>query len=597
MMSLNAANSRDREIIFGIFIAACFFFAGLVTLGDYGITADSPENFLWGDIYLRFFETWDMTYLKYGVGENPLIEEPPEPINVFYFKEMYEPWRYPPVANMISALTHRIFHESLLWLDDIEAHHLAILLMSAGTVYFVFVMASEAFGFIPGAIASVSLCLFPQFIAHSHNNLKDAPMAFFFTITVYSFWRAARTLDVRWAITAGLFLGLSMNVKINAFFIPAIVFLWLFFTYKGGNSALGMPHAKLRGRFVSYGLRRREYPSKYNFFVVAFMTVITVYATWPYLWGMPLKGLLESLRYFSDAGVETPTIYNGAFYPSSNLLPPYYAPHYLLIVTPPVLLVFIALGLWQMGGYLRSKGTGQSETADMSLLLLIWIAVPLMKYAIPGSIVYHGIRHFLEVLPPLCIVAGLGGERIYRFAKSVLCRENEVLSRVAAMFVLSLLFLPLILTIVEIHPYEVSYFNFLVGGIKGAEGRYELDYWCSSFKEAGEWLAKRQGPETAIIVPLQWDVAMYYVKTNLMPRDRNYIVLWNSPAHYNISWIPQVMRDVITHVREKETPVHVVEVDGAALASVYELNKSAMMSIYGKDYVSMPSCYTRRAAC
>jgi hypothetical protein len=37
--------------------------------------------------------------------------------------------------------------------------------------------------------------------------------------------------------------------------------------------------------------------------------------------------------------------------------------------------------------------------------------------------------------------------------------------------------------ILRLHPYEYIYFNELVGGVRGAFRRYELDYWATSYRE------------------------------------------------------------------------------------------------------------------
>jgi hypothetical protein len=44
---------------------------------------------------------------------------------------------------------------------------------------------------------------------------------------------------------------------------------------------------------------------------------------------------------------------------------------------------------------------------------------------------------------------------------------------------------------VRLHPYQSSYFNEFVGGVAGAEGRYETDYWISSYREAMLWINER----------------------------------------------------------------------------------------------------------
>ena len=38
--------------------------------------------------------------------------------------------------------------------------------------------------------------------------------------------------------------------------------------------------------------------------------------------------------------------------------------------------------------------------------------------------------------------------------------------------------------IIKLHPYEYIYYNSFVGGVQGAASMYELDYWCTSGRDA-----------------------------------------------------------------------------------------------------------------
>jgi len=40
-----------------------------------------------------------------------------------------------------------------------------------------------------------------------------------------------------------------------------------------------------------------------------------------------------------------------------------------------------------------------------------------------------------------------------------------------------------------LHPYEYMYFSPLVGGVPGATGKYDMDYWGVCNKLSAEWLA------------------------------------------------------------------------------------------------------------
>jgi hypothetical protein len=45
-----------------------------------------------------------------------------------------------------------------------------------------------------------------------------------------------------------------------------------------------------------------------------------------------------------------------------------------------------------------------------------------------------------------------------------------------------------VIEMVRLHPYQYTYFNHVAGGVSGARGRYMLDYWGLSFKEASDKL-------------------------------------------------------------------------------------------------------------
>jgi hypothetical protein len=37
---------------------------------------------------------------------------------------------------------------------------------------------------------------------------------------------------------------------------------------------------------------------------------------------------------------------------------------------------------------------------------------------------------------------------------------------------------------INLHPYQYVYYNQIAGGLKGANGKYETDYWGNSYKES-----------------------------------------------------------------------------------------------------------------
>ena len=71
---------------------------------------------------------------------------------------------------------------------------------------------------------------------------------------------------------------------------------------------------------------------------------------------------------------------------------------------------------------------------------------------------------------------------------------------------------------INLHPLEYLYYNSLVGGLKGAFGKYETDYWGNSLRAGTEWLATdylKSGAEKPIIIRSDGELissAYYLVK-------------------------------------------------------------------------------------
>jgi len=77
--------------------------------------------------------------------------------------------------------------------------------------------------------------------------------------------------------------------------------------------------------------------------------------------------------------------------------------------------------------------------------------------------------------------------------------------------------LPGLIGIVNLHPYEYTYYNSFVGGTSGAFRNYETDYWLTCYKESVEKLDKRLDEPFNLFVHREAYIARYYadVKTNV----------------------------------------------------------------------------------
>lgn len=107
------------------------------------------------------------------------------------------------------------------------------------------------------------------------------------------------------------------------------------------------------------------------------------------------------------------------------------------------------------------------------------LAVPVL---FDGEIVMSdGLRHFLFLLPAIAVFAALGIDTLWaRFPRRGV--------RLALGMLVVWLALSPLRAIIELHPYQIAYFNEWVGGTAGAAGQYETEYWLTSYREAMQWI-------------------------------------------------------------------------------------------------------------
>ena len=106
----------------------------------------------------------------------------------------------------------------------------------------------------------------------------------------------------------------------------------------------------------------------------------------------------------------------------------------------------------------------------------------------------HGVS-FLFLYPLIVLIAASGLSYLADTLRRKIFRWG------LALIILALSYHPLKFMILN-HPYEYLYYNQLVGGLKGAYGNYETDYYYVSQTEASEWLIeylKDKGVDSAVV--------------------------------------------------------------------------------------------------
>ena len=211
-----------------------------------------------------------------------------------------------------------------------------------------------------------------------------------------------------------------------------------------------------------YAWQKTDKKSLPMLFVYACLALAVMLATWPYLWPNPIARLIESWHVMSQYPWPGQVLFNGQYYRSFNL-PRSYLPVLLAIqITEPIWPLFLlSFALLWKNKYLL-------------IATLLWFVLPLAALIISRSPLYDNFRQVIFVLPPVFFVCGLGVDWLFRHLRQPIVRG----------LIVAALVLPGIVAGIQLHPYEYIYYNSFIGGVRGAEGRFELDYWATSYRAA-----------------------------------------------------------------------------------------------------------------
>jgi len=303
------------------------------------------------------------------------------------------------------------------------------------------------------------------------------------------------------AILAGAILGFAVSIRAIAGFAGLLVSgYWIY---------------RMRGR--SLGLLAIYWAA----------AGVVAYQTWPYLWEAPLTAFLGSLALHTDFTVHE-VLYRGVVY-GSDSLPWHYLPALFgLQLTEPVVPIAIV-------GVIRLTRGAAREGLDPGLLAIValWFLVPLAATFLPNAGLYNGFRHVLFVIPTIFIGLGFGLSLILR----------AVRSQAAAWLICGALLAPGLLGIARLHPYEYAYFNAYAGGVEGADGIYDHEYWCTSYREAMEFVNRVAQPGATVFSGRSIYAAIPFARADLIltaqasDYERTTYVLYCSRFREDLVWV------------------------------------------------------------
>jgi 4-amino-4-deoxy-L-arabinose transferase-like glycosyltransferase len=337
-----------------------------------------------------------------------------------------------------------------------------------------------------GFLALLFLLLTPAYYGHSFNNPKDAPFAAAMVWTLFYLCRVVSAFPappLRLVVKLGVALGVALGIRVAAVLVgPYLAFcaaLYLLACWRENHD----------GR----DLRRRLGVMVRHLLPAAAIAYLLMGIFWP--WGvMKPFNPYEALRDFSKLPINIDTLVAGIWVKATQV-PRDYLPDYLLVNMPEVVLFGLVMAgvsalIWVFGrmqkGPAFPTGTGPAEIRRVETAMVVLAAFfPIVFFIFFKPTAYNGIRHFLFVVPPLAVLAAIGVDRLW-------LRLAQIGDRLGRLFgvVLTVVLVSQAWIMAQLHPDEYVYYNLLTGGVKGAQGAYELDYWGNSLLEATKDLAE-----------------------------------------------------------------------------------------------------------
>lgn len=521
-------NKTKLRLALGVILLVMSSFAVYVSdLTSYGPTWDEFFHRPTGKRYLNF--------LRSGNKEEMLSAQTAS-------------W-FPPVASILGELFIENNTLKNIYPSESDRFHLAASVYASVTVATVFLISFLIFKKLWLSLAASILLFFhPQFAVQAHNNVRDMGLVMFYTLIVFTLLLSTRGKgSLLWTALSGLLTGLAIDSKQNGLYLIFIATIWF------------LLNRKTLGRWLLPAV-----------FLYLFSAVISFFIFWPYLWFDTVKHLQLAWQYLRSESIMAGSLtFYGQTYFSMRNIPFYYPWVMLLIVTAPLISATFAIGLFI--SFIKLK-----EVSGKSMLFL-WMFIPLSRYYIPSTAISHDqIRHFLEVLPAVPILACLTLSYLYKIAQNYklkyLTISTHILLAVMILYNTYLYFI--------FRPYGSAYFNFLAGSPDYVTRSFDVEYWGNVYREAAGYLNGKYGTDITYYVPglgthLLLENGLKGKITEDFDDDYDYVIFMNKR-----NWIND--RPQLVWLLSHKKPVYTISRGGKILFYQFEPFREEFLSVSGK---------------
>ena len=518
---------RKLKIIFWVLLVV-FLLAVMIISRDAGISGDEEVHYKHSEMVYNYFKT---------LGKDKSALDTPK-THLQYYGQSFD--------NFVTVLIH-IFN-----IDDIYGfRHLMnsiagwMIVLVTG-LFAVYLTGSYQSGIIVILLFAIS----PRFLGHLQNNLKDIPFALAYIAGVFLSLKTVFSGSKPSKQTIALLvLSIAASIGIRAGGILLVIYLWFFaflyclYQYFNGS--------KFETKELLNRLKMLVFVSVLSYFLGLLL--------WPYALINPFFKPWQSYQIMTNFPTTLRQIFSGSYY-WSDYLPWFYLPKYLLVTIPLAILLGVVLFL------VFSRRIFKNGKVLPLLIVLFTVIFPPVFVIFKHANLYGAWRHFIFIYPGIILVSAIG------FSEGISALKKYWAKFLLVAVVIIMAVHPVKFMVAN-HPYYYLYFNEFTGGLKGAYGKYETDYYYHSMREGTEWLINHLNevkPKRNIRVggnfPIQWFFRFYpnidfsyFQYTNRSSENWDYAIVGNSYIHPN---------QLKAGLWPPENAIHTVYADGVPICTV-----------------------------
>jgi 4-amino-4-deoxy-L-arabinose transferase-like glycosyltransferase len=477
-------HKSDWIIAIILFLAAILILSA--TSNQYGLAWDEPYN------YYPAVDAYQWLQL--------LVSHPTVAISntsiTQYWSKVHE---HPSISKLVAGIAHGWFSGIF---GDMLSFRLGefILFSLLGSMIYLFTL--QLFNRTTALFSAVAFLLMPRIFGQAHFATTDIPLVLMWFLTVLCFYKGLD--NWKWSIATGIVWGLGLATKINLLFLPIPLLLWaqLFHRKKYGNNAFSM----------------------------LFISPLIFFLSWPWLWFHTKTRIMEYLFFYAQHKFTT-VYYFGKMYVLNSA--PWHYPWVYTITTIPITILFLILLAIAIivlekvpGSKFQIPNSKLKNQFDLYILILFNALFPILLQSGPAIPKYDGIRLFLPAFPYLSILAGLGFCFLLTFTKQQFLWAKQIppqlRNKIITLILCLILLIPPLYHVIETHPYQLSYYNLLLGGTSGAKQKdMESTYWCEAVNPDVLQYLNHLVPENGKVRFLSFsdEVIQWYQEHNLLRKD------------------------------------------------------------------------------